>query len=101
VISLIYYAWFVMEYKSSRIEQLAKKFFPLIIVGLILLEVFFTLAPTVNVRGSKYSQVEIIWIFDDFLNNKRSSDKARSRVLAMVASWSCVLLASTFRKHDR
>jgi len=39
---------------------MAKKFFPLIVVGLILLEVFFTLAPTVNVRGSKYAQVKKI-----------------------------------------
>ena len=57
MISLIYYAWVLLEHKSSRVEQLVKKFFPAIVGSLILLEVFFTLAPTVNVRGSKYSQV--------------------------------------------
>ena len=54
---MTYYGWFMLENKSVRIEQTVKKLFPVIIVSLILLEVFFTLEPTVNVRGSKYAQV--------------------------------------------
>ncbi len=67
---MVYYAWVTLEYKSSRIEQMAKKFFPLIVVGLILLELFFTLAPTVNVRGSKYAQVNL-FSSDDYHSKHR------------------------------
>lgn len=53
---MTYYGWVSLEYKSSRIEQNAKKYFMAIMVALILLEVFFTLPPTMNVRGSAYAQ---------------------------------------------
>lgn len=79
---MTYYGWFMLENKSVRIEQTVKKLFPVIIVSLILLEVFFTLEPTVNVRGSKYAQVCYLKACSDLCNSLRKTQQCRPKFYA-------------------
>jgi len=53
VLALLYYSWICLEQKKTSIEQNVKLFFPLIILGLIFLEIIFASAPASQVRGSK------------------------------------------------
>ena len=53
VLALLYYSWICLEQKKTSIEQNVKLFFPLILVGLILVEIIFASAPASQVRGSK------------------------------------------------
>ena len=53
VLALLYYSWVMMEQKRTIIEQNVKLFFPLIIIGLIILEIIFASGPAAQVRGSQ------------------------------------------------
>lgn len=53
VLALLYYSWICLEQKKTSIEQNVKLFFPLILLGLIFLEIIFASAPASQVRGSK------------------------------------------------
>ena len=45
VLALLYYSWICLEQKKTSIEQNVKLFFPLILVGLIIVEIIFASAP--------------------------------------------------------
>ena len=49
---MLYYLFVLLEYKRTAIEANVKRFFPLILVGLVLLEVIFVAGPAANVQGS-------------------------------------------------
>ena len=53
VLALLYYSWICLEQKKTSIEQNVKLFFPLILLGLIIVEIIFASAPASQVRGSK------------------------------------------------
>ena len=76
VLAMLYYSWVILEQKRTIIEQNVKLFFPLIIVGLIIVEILFASAPASQVRGSQdfshclykdgvteYSQRVTGWLF--------------------------------------
>ena len=56
VLGLLYYAWFMLEFKSKAVENKVRTFMPFILLGLIVLEVMFTIPQTMNVKGSLHSQ---------------------------------------------
>ena len=52
VLAMLYYSWICLEQKKTSIEQNVKLFFPLVILGLILIEIIFASGPASQVRGS-------------------------------------------------
>lgn len=56
VTSMVVYTWIQVEFKRSVIEQTMRKYFPVLILGLLVVEMLLTIEPTLNVRGSAAEQ---------------------------------------------
>ncbi len=57
VIALLYYSWLMIEFKMSRsVENKIRKWVPLAIVSLIVVEVIIALPPALNVTSSRHAQ---------------------------------------------
>ena len=52
VLSLLFYTWIAVTLKRTVIEQTAKKYFPVFVLGLFLLELVLMIEPTLNVRAN-------------------------------------------------
>ncbi|XP_059089044.1 uncharacterized protein LOC131885120 [Tigriopus californicus] len=56
VTSMVIYTWVHVEFKRSVIEQTMRKYFPVLIIGLFVVELLLAIEPTLNVRGSAAEQ---------------------------------------------
>eukprot|EP00095_Tigriopus_kingsejongensis_P006479 maker-scaffold1058_size66152-snap-gene-0.12 protein:Tk06479 transcript:maker-scaffold1058_size66152-snap-gene-0.12-mRNA-1 annotation:"olfactory receptor 1f12-like" len=56
IISMVLYTWIQVEFKRSIIEQTMRKYFPVLVLVLLVVEILLTLEPTLNVRGSAVEQ---------------------------------------------
>ena len=46
----------MMEINLAKVEAIARKFLPLLFLGLIVLEIIFALPPSLNVKGSSHGR---------------------------------------------
>ena len=56
VLAMLFYTWLYLELKNVRVEKWTKRFFPFMLVGLFIVELFLVIWPTINVRGSMSGQ---------------------------------------------
>lgn len=65
VLALLYLTLAMMEINLAKVEAIARKFLPLLFLGLIVLEIIFALPPSLNVKGSSHGR-HCLYVDDDF-----------------------------------
>ena len=54
VIALSYFTWTIVIFKTKKIENMVRQFFPFIIGGFIILEIIFAIPPAMNLEGTPH-----------------------------------------------
>ena len=54
VIALSYFTWTMMIFKTKKIENMVRQFFPFIMLALVLLEIIFAIPPAMNLEGTPH-----------------------------------------------
>lgn len=54
VIALSYFTWTIVIFKTKKIENMVRQFFPFIVGGFIILEIIFAIPPAMNLEGTPH-----------------------------------------------
>ena len=54
VIALSYFTWTMMIFKTKKIENMVRQFFPFICLAIIILEIIFAIPPAMNLEGTAH-----------------------------------------------